>query len=114
MSDVAFGVASSLTYIILYYVFVCSRCVTSIHDDGATRSAAVGWRRLVVSLSLPSTRCHGALVRLLPLPSLHEPHARRRAVPPTAAARHAGNLGQPEHRLVFTRNDCKRDLAKMP
>lgn len=54
----------------------------------------------MVSIAVPPTGCHGSVVRLLPLPSVHEPHARRDALPPPAAARHARDMGQPEHRSV--------------
>lgn len=79
----------------------CCRCVASVYDPGAAGPAAVGRRRLVVPVAVPPAGRAGALVRLLPLPPVHEPHARRGHVPPPAAARHAGHLGQPEYRSVL-------------
>lgn len=81
-------------------VCVCMcRGVAGIHDGGAPGAAAVARRAgRVVPVAVPPAGRAGAVVRLLPLPPVHEPHARRGALPPPAAARHARDLGQPEHR----------------
>lgn len=75
------------------------RSVAGVHDGGAAGAAPVARRAgRVVPVAVPLAGRAGSLVRLLPLPPVHEPHARRSALPPPAAARHAGDLGQPEHR----------------
>lgn len=85
--------------IILIKNFSCFRCVISLHDGSAPRASTVGQRqRRLVSFSLPSLGSPSALVWLIPLSLVHEPYTWGEVVPPFAAARYAGHLGQPKHR----------------